>query len=49
MQPRYLHFNRHGLKGTGCDTDHLPPSDGEAKNVWSYTSATFLSVFTTWC
>jgi hypothetical protein len=27
-----------GLKRSGREADHLPPSSAEVKNVWSYTS-----------
>jgi hypothetical protein len=27
-----------GVQWPGCEVDHSPPSSGEVKNVWSYTS-----------
>jgi len=27
-----------GIKRLECETDHLPPSSAQVKNVWSYTS-----------
>jgi hypothetical protein len=37
-----------GLKGTGRETDHSPPSSAEVKNSWNYTS-TPPYVFIVWC
>ena len=28
-----------GVKRSGCDVDHFPPSSAEVKNEWSYTSS----------
>lgn len=27
-----------GVKWSGCEANHLPPSCAEVKNAWSYTS-----------
>jgi hypothetical protein len=36
------------VKRPGREADHSPPSSGEIKNAWSYTS-TPQYVFTAWC
>jgi hypothetical protein len=37
-----------GIKRSGCEADHSPPSIAEVKNEWSYTS-TPQYVFMAWC
>jgi len=38
-----------GVKRPGREVDHLPPSNDEIKNAWSYTSIFPEHVFTGWC
>jgi hypothetical protein len=37
-----------GLKLSGRETDHSPPSGAEVKNTWGYTSTTKY-IFMAWC
>jgi len=37
-----------GVKQTGCEADHSPPSSTEVKNAWNYTS-TPSYIFMVWC
>jgi hypothetical protein len=37
-----------GVKQSGCEADHSPPSSAEVKNAWKYTS-TLPYVLMAWC
>jgi hypothetical protein len=34
-----------GVKGLGCEADHLPPSRAKIKNSWSYTSTHLIHLY----